>query len=382
MNRTAHSSFRIHRSWRSGARFRRFGILTVVKAQAWARLGLITTLTACALVLPGLLPGRAATENLGLLPSHRSRSGALFLNAFAPASRVARESVVLLEIKNRHAALGTVIDPDGLVLTKASEVSNSVLSCKLANEQRTSAHVLATDEESDLALVKVDTNGLAPVVWSSANVVVGQWAITPGLESAPEAVGIVSVAPRKILPKRALIGVQLDFEAEDVRIAEILSGMGAEKAGLKAGDVILQVNEVAVPTADALVTLLRQFREGQTIRVCVRRDAEPFEVSITMAAPRPERGRRGFDRFERMNQLGGDVSRRAEGFELAIQHDTVLQPWQCGGPLLDLQGHAIGLNIARAGRIASYALPAATVLEIVERLKRQIQMPVRDKPSS
>jgi serine protease Do len=339
-------------------------------------------MAACAVLLQGLTSSRAATENLGLLPSHRSRSGALLLNAFAPATLQVRESVVLLEVKGRHAALGTVIDSSGLVLTKASEIADAELTCKLANEHRTTARVLAIDEESDLALVKVEASGLKPVSWSSATAVVGQWAITPGLESAPEAIGIVSVASRKILPKQAMIGVQLDFQAEDARIAEILPGMGAEKAGLKSGDVILEVNDSAVGNADALVNALRHFREGQTIKMCVRRDSDPFEIEVTMMAPKVERGRRGRDRFERMNQLGGDLSRRAEGFELAIQHDTVLQPWQCGGPLLDLQGQAIGLNIARAGRVASYALPAATVMQIAERLKRESQVPVAAKPSS
>jgi serine protease Do len=39
----------------------------------------------------------------------------------------------------------------------------------------------------------------------------------------------------------------------------------------------------------------------------------------------------------------------------------VLAPSDCGGPLVDLSGKAIGLNIARAGRVESFALPAALV---------------------
>ena len=72
-----------------------------------------------------------------------------------------------------------------------------------------------------------------------------------------------------------------------------------------------------------------------------------------------------------MNRMGGDVSERAEAFELAIQHDTVLEPSQCGGPLVNLEGKAVGVNIARAGRVASYALPAALVKRIIEQLEAQ-----------
>jgi S1-C subfamily serine protease len=40
-----------------------------------------------------------------------------------------------------------------------------------------------------------------------------------------------------------------------------------------------------------------------------------------------------------------------------------------GGPLLDLYGRAVGLNIARAGRLASCALPAPLVHQIIADLK-------------
>ena len=63
-------------------------------------------------------------------------------------------------------------------------------------------------------------------------------------------------------------------------------------------------------------------------------------------------------RREFQNQLGGNLSQRRTGFPSALQHDTVLRPEQCGGPLFDLNGKAVGINIARAGRAASYAIPA------------------------
>jgi serine protease Do len=87
-----------------------------------------------------------------------------------------------------------------------------------------------------------------------------------------------------------------------------------------------------------------------------------------MMAPNPDPSVRAADRGERMNQMGSTLSVRADGFDEVLTHDTVLQAWQCGGPLVNLKGHAIGLNIARAGRTASYALPARRVQEIAEAL--------------
>jgi len=185
----------------------------------------------------------------------------------------------------------------------------------------------------------------------------------------PQAVGIVSVPTRKILHARAFIGVQLDQRSSVPRIERIMPGLGAEKAGLKAGDIIVAVNDEAIKEGETLPVRLRPFREGQTVKLRVKRDDDEFDASIEMMAP--ERGGDWFDRSDRMNQMGSLVSRRAEGFELAIQHDTVLEAWQCGGPLLNLDGKAIGLNIARAGRVASYALSADVAKRSIERLKTQ-----------
>jgi S1-C subfamily serine protease len=57
-------------------------------------------------------------------------------------------------------------------------------------------------------------------------------------------------------------------------------------------------------------------------------------------------------------EVNGEISARATGFQKVIQHDSVLAPNQCGGPVIDIYGNAIGINIARAGRVSSYAIPA------------------------
>ena len=67
--------------------------------------------------------------------------------------------------------------------------------------------------------------------------------------------------------------------------------------------------------------------------------------------------------------MGGPLSLRNNGFPDVIQHDTVLKPSDCGSPVVDLDGKVIGINIARAGRTESYAIPADVVKKVVEELK-------------
>ena len=61
---------------------------------------------------------------------------------------------------------------------------------------------------------------------------------------------------------------------------------------------------------------------------------------------------------------------RTGGFPTILQHDSVLRPTDCGGPLVDLDGRALGINIARAGRTESYAVPAEIVKPLVEKLRK------------
>ena len=70
----------------------------------------------------------------------------------------------------------------------------------------------------------------------------------------------------------------------------------------------------------------------------------------------------------RLSEAGGTISKRHNSFANALTHDTVLQAAQCGGPVVDLDGRTVGLNIARADRTASYAIPAGTVRKVVAEL--------------
>lgn len=306
-----------------------------------------------------------------MLSRNRFRSGEQTLRAFAPVSAATRHSIVKFNVDGETVALGAVVDTNGLALTKASEIKQGKLTCWLATEKEVSAEVLQVDEEEDVALVRVDAPGLKPLRWASDGVSIGQWAITPGIGESPHAVGVISALPRKIRPQRAFIGVQFDFRTSTPKIDELLPGLGAEQAGLKPGDLILAVNSIAVTNREQVVETLRDFRAGQTIKLRVQRVQEQFDAEVRLMPPNFGRSARGF--YAQEVRLEGEVSRRAEGFEQVIEHDTVLPPWLCGGPLVNLDGEAIGLNIARAGRVTTYALSSKLVRRILEHFKSMPQ---------
>jgi serine protease Do len=326
-------------------------------------------LAAVAAILLAWFTWALPAQDSPTLPRNRFRSGEETLNAFKPVSDVTRHSIVKLNVDGETAVLGAVMDTNGLVLTKASELKQGKLTCWLANEQEVDAELLGIDDEEDVALVRVKAQGLKPIQWAEGSVALGQWAITPGIAETPHAVGIVSALPRRIRPPRAYIGVQFDLTTSAPKIESLLSGLSAEKAGLKSGDIILRVNGAAVANKVEVVEKLREFREGQTVQLRIQRGDEQFEAELKMMMPTSAQLGPEYNPRQRFSRLGGEVSLRAEGFEQAIEHDTVLKPWLCGGPLVNLDGRAIGLNIARAGRVTTFALPANLVKRIFQDLK-------------
>ena len=96
----------------------------------------------------------------------------------------------------------------------------------------------------------------------------------------------------------------------------------------------------------------------------VVREGRTLTIQATLGGTFP--GIEGRSEFQ--NNLGGPLSVRRFGFPVALQHDTVLRPDECGGPVVDLDGRIVGFNVARAGRTESYAIPTIAVREVLDGL--------------
>jgi serine protease Do len=79
------------------------------------------------------------------------------------------------------------------------------------------------------------------------------------------------------------------------------------------------------------------------------------------------RGQRGGRQDQ--NQMGSELSEKRSGFPTYFQTDTVIKPRDCGGPVCDLEGHVIGINIARVGRVESFSIPSPSLTALLPDLK-------------
>ncbi len=266
-----------------------------------------------------------------------------------------------------QVALGTLVATDGWILTKASQLHGN-LTVRLHNGRQLRAEQVKADEEYDLALLKVPAKGLPVARWADdSETQVGQWAVTPGTGRDPIAIGVVSVLARPIAKPSGILGIVLEEGDAGPLIVHVLPDSGAAHAGLQVGDIVTHCNDTRTESREKLIETVRQFSPGDELKLRVRRDGEPLRIAATLTSEpiNPMLRRR-----EIQNSMGSELSERRSGFPLALQHDTVLRPSDCGGPLVNLDGEMLGINVARAGRTESFAIPAGEVKQVVERLRR------------
>ena len=319
-----------------------------------------------------------------VLKSGLETEGHAVREVFAPVVAAARRVTVRLSTAagGDPVALGLVVSNTGEVLTKASELRDAdgwplAVGATLPDGRRVSLVRVATDPRSDLALLRIDPAvaglvALDPAAERAAPVPApGSWVAVPGLDAVPDAVGVVSAEPRGLAPVRLGVAFYQRRGEGDTPgplvVSAVQNDMGAAQAGVRPGDVLLRLGGNALIETRDLIDPLRDVSAGDTMELTVQRDGERLTLDVTLMN-RPVNLK---DRTDFMNQMGNTLSRRRDGFDAVFQHDATIEPEQCGGPLVDLDGRLIGINIARAGRVESYALPVAEVVAALARLRGQ-----------
>lgn len=283
----------------------------------------------------------------------------------------AAPSTVRVFNDSKQVALGIVVESEGLILTKASEVEHEkTILCKLPDGRDTPARIVRIDSPNDIALLSVNAQNLTPVRWATTQPLPGTFVLTPDQNGNVLTVGTYSSPPRSTVSgEQAFLGVQPQTTPEGVMVTDVRPGAASYEAGLRDGDIISKIGDESIANVADLVRLIRGKKPGDSLAIEFSRNGVSQKAKASLGT-RTMSGERAA-RFKMMSRLGTIPSRRGDQFPNVFQHDSPLFPEQCGGPLCDLQGNVLGMNIARGGRAASYAVPANHVRTVLEQLKRE-----------
>ena len=299
-----------------------------------------------------------------LLPG---RNGPDVKTPFRQVVQAANQCVVRIKCDGQDVALGTIVGPDGWILTKASEIlTNGPRSSREARSPAGFAtgaswkrrRSVGIHPGLDLAMLKIDAVNLPIIPWNPLQPTVGQWLATAGMEDDPLGGGhrqrsaAVDSAHRRShrhpTCRERRRGAHRRSDAEESR-----GGGGPEAEGHHHAHQRPERAE-----RHGMRNLMRRHKPGETIHVTVKRGQQTLEFAVKMihfSSP-------GLDRQTQMNAMGVGVSGRSDNFPAVLQHDTVVRPIDCGGPVVDLSGKIVGVNISHAGRTETYCLPTDVVL--------------------
>jgi serine protease Do len=345
-----------------------------------------------------LLAGIACSEMLMAqqsLETFYRLGGEAVTGVFEPQREVIQKCSAVIYNKRDEIAYGVVISKDGYILTKASEilgadglnVTNSKdpkitvteapknpdaepvkLSARVDKELYEDVKIIATDEKWDLALIKVDAQDLTPAEFApDSKLEQGSWVVVNGVTNRTKRrvlVGIISANAREIpVAGGAGLGVVLENAKDKLEVKEVSEGSGAKAAGVEVGDLIVALDGKKIAKFEELAEILKDKKVGDEVKLTVKRKGKDIDLTVKLAA----RGEM-MNQPDRNDQMSGDFSKRRSGFPRVIQHDVLGNTDTMGGPVLDLNGRLVGMNIARANRCETYAIPVEELREISKQM--------------
>jgi len=316
-----------------------------------------------------------SVQGQNVLPSDVRINGKLTWQAFESQREVLQSSSAVIytdEKSHVKSVYGVVVSAEGHVLTKASEIEGvSHLSMRIGRELFKEVEVVGVDPHWDVAMLKIKADHpFQPVVLSELDdVEQGHWVISNGSSSRSMRrvrLGIVSAITREIKSDKGgvILGVMLSAEkGSALKIDKVTPKSGAEKGGLKSGDVLLKSDGSALKSREDLVASILKKIPGDVIEVEVKRGKKTLKLKVELMA-NPQK--KMMSRNDQMSGGEHSLSERRDGFQRVIHHDTPLIKSSVGGPLLNLNGECVGMNIARASRVATFAIPARELRGIIE----------------
>ncbi len=299
----------------------------------------------------------------GFLDDDQRTNGTETLGALATLqSKVVATAVSVSPERDKKLLTGAILSPDGYILTKATEtLSMKSFRVWLSDGSPEDARLVRRDEKLDLALLKIERTGLSSVSWGeSLSLRPAQWLCALGDHGRKIRLGVVSASRRAIPNSGAVMGIRFaraDKGDVGVQIEEVATDGPAEQAGLRADDVIMELNSQKTNEPSAIKRVIGVLQPGDMVKVKYKRKGKDGECEVKLASKNRVMMNWGGEDFGNHG-----TSSRTDNYSEIIQHDLPLDPTDMGGVVYDVRGHAVAINIARVDRVTNYALPVELFL--------------------
>ena len=337
-----------------------------------------------------------------------SRNSTQVQAALAPLIDENRSSLVRLSIRpialegsqdslgasSGEFVVGTIVSRSGLIVAKRSELMPRSIGAENTNDDQhfycevngidCQARLITVQDRIDLALLQLDAKPnleFKPINISDANggakKRVGTILISlvakntkPGtdiddpssdmsVDKLAGSLGLVMVPPQnfQMISDRQDIDFGVLFGPDpELFVKGVFPSSMADNAGVKVGDRIARIDGISVKTSSDFQIALSKLVAGQHTQLSVVRAGRDVSLGVEL----PDKLPLIWDRWG-----GGPFSNKRFDFGVVIAHDGVITPADCGTPLLDLEGNAVGINISRAMRNTTFAIPIETVAKFI-----------------
>ena len=327
------------------------------------------------------------------MPSRRSPQ---IHAALAPLVEPLLPSIAEVFVDSRAVGYALAVDGSGHYLAKDSDVGDVSQDVALSMPDGVTVAVerVARDRSLDLVLLRSSEDSV-PVEWSTdGEVALGEIVVSAGRDTEPLSWGVRAldqrVAGRGDVTAAYLgVGVrELTDEERQARgigtgamVSAVLPGSAAARAKLEVGSVVTSIAGQPVSGSDDVGRAVRGHAAGDVIEIRALDDAG------TERTLRARLGVRPINSGPQASTPMYPASRRSSGFGTVLQHDSAIAADRMGGPVVDLDGRVVGMNIARVDRTKTYALPAQVVAEAAQRLIAEAgsgggALPLRDPMES
>ena len=302
-------------------------------------------------------------------PRNSLRDSDVVRAAFQSVTTAAAHGTVQIIVNQEPVALGCVVSETGEIVTKASLVpKNKPIQAKIWSGETVSLEHVGVNDEFDVLLMRAKSGRFEPITFSEHPPAVGRFVATLTTRREVASVGIVILEARRSglrqlgsAPQKngAYLGINLAAQkGGGLRITrEVLPEAPAFRSGIRKGDVIISFGGYKVNRIQDLQRVLATKKPGDGVAAKVLRNGQQKRTTIYL-------GNRSIDQWG-----GGPFSERRYNFPRVISHDVRVTPEECGGPLISATGEVVGMNIARALRVVTYAIPGPDLKRIIAELR-------------